>query len=174
MILRKRIITLLFCFSLIMTPAWVAAIEVGTPAPGFALKSLAGQEVSLADFKGQLVLLKLATTWCPTCKQLSAEINQVGAFLKEQNVVVLEVFIQDSPAMVERYLGDKEMLMDYLALIDDGQAHKAYSVYLIPRLLVIDAEQTVRFDTGGRNLAAEDLVRLVKEFNRQKPAAGLN
>ena len=136
----KHAFTLLLLFVFCLAPVVAVAIETGTQAPDFKLKSLQGEDVSLSDFKGRLVLLKLATTWCPTCKQLSAEIEKVGEFLKEQDVVVLEVFVQDSAEMVKKYLGDTEPPMTFRALLDDGQVYDAYSVYLIPRLLVVDAE----------------------------------
>ena len=148
------------------------AIETGIQAPDFKLKSLQGEDVSLSDFKGRLVLLKLATTWCPTCKELSAEIEKVGEFLKELDVVVLEVFVQDSPEMVKKYLGDTEPPMTFRALIDDGQVYEAYSVYLIPRVLVIDAEQIVRFESAGRNVLADDIITMVEEFNSSATGTG--
>jgi peroxiredoxin len=141
------------------------AFEAGEPAPDFKLQSLTGEDVSLSDFKGSLVLLKLATTWCPTCKLLSAEIRKVGPFLKEQNVVVLEVFVQDSKEAILEYLGIHEPPMAFHALLDDGQAYAAYNVYLIPRFLVIDKDQVVRFDSSGQNVMADDIRAMVQEYN---------
>jgi len=157
---------------LLVTPALVSAMEVGASAPDFQLKSVTGQEVSLTDYRGQLVLLKLATTWCPTCQQLSAEIEQVGEFLKEKQVVFLEVFVQDSQETVEKYIGDTERPMTFHALLDDGQVYDAYSVYLIPRLLLVDAEQIVRFDSSGRNVMAEELKGMVEAFSPSPPVGG--
>ena len=151
----------LFCTA----PTLGFAIEAGEPAPDFELKSLTGEDVSLSDFKGSLVLLKLATTWCPTCKLLSAEIRKVGPFLKEQNVVVLEVFVQDSKEAILEYLGNHEPPMAFHALLDDGQAYEAYNVYLIPRFLVIDKDQVVRFDSSGQNVMADDILAMVQEYN---------
>jgi peroxiredoxin len=162
-IYKHIFILLLFC-ALCVAPAAALAIETGTRAPDFTLKTLQGQEVSLADFQGHVVLLKLATTWCPTCKELSAEINKVGEFLEEKDAVVLEVFVQDSPAMIKKYLGNTKHPMTFHALLDDGQAYKAYNVYLIPRLLLVDADQIVRFDSAGRNVFADDIKAMVKEL----------
>ncbi len=167
-IYKHIFILLLFC-TLCLAPVAAFAIETGAQAPDFTLKSLQGQEVSLSDFKGRLVLLKLATTWCPTCKELTGEISKVGEFLNEKDVVVLEVFVQDSSAMIKKYLGDAEHPMTYHALLDDGQAYEAYNVYLIPRLLLVDAEQIIRFDSAGRNVFADDIKTMVEEF-RPSPA----
>ncbi len=54
--------------------------------------------------------------------------------------------------------------MTFHALLDDGQVYKAYNIYLIPRLLVIDPEQVVQFDSAGRNVMARDIISMVKEF----------
>ena len=168
----KHTFTLLLLLVFCLAPVAALAIETGTQAPDFTLKSLQGQEVSLSDFKGRLVLLKLATTWCPTCKQLSAEIEKVGEFLQEQDVVVLDVFIQDSAPMVEKYLGETEPPMTFFALLDDGQVYEAYNVYLIPRLLVVDATQSVRFDSAGRNVLADDIMTMVEDFGAPAVGAG--
>ena len=160
----KQAFIVLAFFAFCLVPCAVFAIEAGMQAPDFKLQDVDGFEVSLSDFKGRLIVLKLTTTWCPTCKELSSEIEKAGAALKDQDVVVLEVFVQDSKAAVKEYLGGYNFPMTYHALLDDGQAYKAYNVYLIPRLLVIDAEQVVRFDSSGRNLLAGDLEALVEEF----------
>ena len=167
----RAFIVLLLCVAM-LAPIRVFASDLGSRAPGFTLKSVQGEEISLADYKGRLVLLKLGTTWCPTCKEMSAEIDKIGTFLKEQGVAVIEVFVQDSAAMVEKYLGDAERPMTYRALLDDGQVYKAYNVYLIPRLLVVDAEQSIRFDSVGRNVLAEDIAALVKEFGPRAAGNG--
>ena len=86
--------------------------------------------------------------------------------------MVLEVFVQDTAAMVEQYLDGAEPPMTFHALLDDGQAYRGYSVYLIPRLLVVDAEQTVRFDSAGRNVLAEDIAAMVREFGPRAAADG--
>jgi hypothetical protein len=50
--------------------------------------------------------------------------------------------------------------MDHVALLDDGDARRAYAVYMIPRLLIIDRDFKVRRD--GSLMTARDLVREVQ------------
>jgi peroxiredoxin len=169
---NKHLFILLFFLIACLAPLNATAIEPGAPAPEFTLKDLQGRDVSLGDFKGRIVLLKLATTWCPTCKQLSAEIDKIGSFLKERDVVVLEVFLQDSEAMIKKYIGDADPPMTYHALLDEGQVYKDYSVYVIPRLLIVDANQVVRFDSAGSNVLAEDITAMIMEFGSQPGAGG--
>ncbi len=60
--------------------------------------------------------------------------------------------------------------MTYHALLDDGRAYEAYSVYVIPRFLIVDKDQIVRFDSSGRNVLADDIRSLVEEYNHSVPA----
>lgn len=140
------VLPLLTLLSLLLFLGNAAALEVGAAAPDFQLPTLDGKQVRLSDYKGGLIVLKLATTWCPTCKQQSQEIQSAGKFLSEKNVTVVEVFLQDSEKMVTEYLQGETYPMPHVALLDDGQALKAYNVYLIPRLLIIDKEFKVRRD----------------------------
>ena len=150
----------------------VFAIEAGEPAPDFSLPSITGEEVRLSDFEGQLVLLKLATTWCPTCQELSGEISRAGKVLAENNVAFLEVFVKDSVATVEEYVADAGYPMASHALLDDGQVLEGYNVYLIPRLLLVDADQVVRFDSAGRSVSADDIAAMVREHRPPGAAQG--
>ncbi|TLM64242.1 MAG: TlpA family protein disulfide reductase [Deltaproteobacteria bacterium] len=147
--MKKQIPLFFILLALVLAPALAGAVEVGRPAPGFTLKALDGKSVSLADFKGRVVLLKLATTWCPSCGQMSREIASLGDFLKERDVVFVEVFLQDSPEMIARYLEGKSFPMTHVVLLDDMQVYKGYNIYIIPRLLVVDREQKVRYDNGA-------------------------
>lgn len=148
--LGKRLTGLLLGIGLLLAPVLAGALEVGAPAPDFTLKDLTDQEYSLSDFKGRVVVLKLATTWCPSCKQLSDELEDLGPYLKEQNAVLLDVYVQDSPAMVRKALKNRDYVVESHALLDDGQAYTDYNVYVIPRLLIIDQQQKVANDTLGQ------------------------
>jgi len=84
------------------------ALETGVKAPDFELKDVDGNSVRLADFAGGgPVILKLATTWCPTCRQMTEELVEVAPRLAERQVTVVEVFLQDSESMVRDFFRGK-------------------------------------------------------------------
>jgi hypothetical protein len=56
---------------------------------------------------------------------------------------------------VSSYLKGKDFLMPFFPLLDKGKAHRAYQVYLIPRLVIIDQDFKIVHD--GLRLAPKDL-----------------
>jgi len=154
------IVGLLLILPLLLAAPALALLEYGETAPGFELKDLDGQPVRLADFAGKIVVLKLSTTWCPTCSQQLQEISAVKPFLDEAGVVVLDVYLQDTEEMVREHHRSLPRPALYHALLDDGRVRDAYGVYLIPRLLIIDGQQKVRRD--GSLMSAGDMSQVIR------------
>jgi len=142
---------LLLCFA----DQSLAYLQVGSEAPDFELTDLEGNKVRLSDFKGQIIVLQLGTTWCPDCVGQSADLMKIGPFLKDSSAVLVDVFIQENRGSVSNFLKGKEFAMPMVPLLDNGQVHRAYQVYLIPRLLIIDQQFRIVYD--GLRLKVEDV-----------------
>jgi peroxiredoxin len=46
-------------------------IQVGEPAPDFHAKTFDGRQISLADYKGRVLVINLWATWCALTPSLS-------------------------------------------------------------------------------------------------------
>src|SRR5690242_21227542 len=49
-------------------PDPAATDAAGKPAPDFAVKDLDGKDITLADYKGKVVLVNFSATWCHPCR----------------------------------------------------------------------------------------------------------
>src|SRR4051794_33851576 len=75
-------------------PAWAATDltpVAGTPAPAVTFKDLAGKTVTLADYRGKVVLVNFWATWCAPCIAEMPAIQQLRDKLGPAGFDVLAV-----------------------------------------------------------------------------------
>ena len=140
----------------------VSAVETGMEPPDFKLANLDGELVRLADFRGQTIILKLATTWCPSCKQQLAELTKIETFLIDNKITLIEVYVDEPEETVREYLLKRKFNVPSTSLIDDGQVARAYRLYTIPRVLLINSDFKVQRDRGV--IAAADLQKMLQKM----------
>lgn len=147
-------------FVLCMTTSALCQFPAGETAPNFKLPDLDGKTVQLLDYEDRPIVLVIGTTWCPGCKTQLSELEKISRFFDDNQIPVLDVFIQERPKTVRKYLKGKKLPAAFKALLDDGQVHRAYQVYPIPRLLILDGSRHVVQDSLG--LDSAEIVRILE------------
>ena len=155
--------------------------KIGAPAPAFTLKDTAGKDVSLADFKGKVVVLEWMNPDCPVCRE-KMEDGSVAKMMADSkaidpNVVFLFInsthYMADKPASSGDYLTKNKV--QAAALIDgDGAVGKAYGAKTTPHCYVIAADGTLAYDgaiddKGSTNYVVS-AVKALKEGTAVSPA----
>lgn len=131
------------------------ALSVNSTAPAFTLVNLEGKGVSLSDYQGSKVILKLGTTWCPGCRDQSQELQKVDSLINEAGITIIEVFLDDPSEDVSSYLRAHPMKSRVVALLGDKKIMRDYGVYAIPRLIILSSKQKVMVDSTG--MAAQQI-----------------
>jgi thiol-disulfide isomerase/thioredoxin len=95
------------------------------PAPGFELRDLKGNQVSLSEFRGKAVVLNFWATWCAPCRR------ELPWFVEFQNeygprgLQIIGVSMDDEGinaiAPVVRRMG-----IDYVVLLGDSRVSSLY------------------------------------------------
>jgi cytochrome c biogenesis protein CcmG/thiol:disulfide interchange protein DsbE len=109
------------------------------PAPDFTLEAADGRQVSLSDFKGQVVLLNLWATWCPPCVRETPRLVRVYDKYRDQGFVILAIntTYQDDRAKVAQFVRDQRV--SYLVLLDvNGEFGQKYGARLLPTSYLVD------------------------------------
>ena len=101
------------CLSLLFA---VAAMAQGPMAQDFNATSLAGEEISLGDFKGKVVVLNFWSTRCVICNSELPKLNKLVSDFRGKDVVFLAVTVEN-PLKVEPYL--KKNRFDF-AILPNG------------------------------------------------------
>jgi len=169
-------------------------LELGTPAPDFALPDPDGQVVRKSDFDGKPLLVVFMCNHCPFVKHLADALASFAREYQSNGIAVvginannIETHPQDSPAKMKQEIRERGYSFPYL--FDESQeVAKAYTAACTPDFFLFDADHKLYYrgqfdetrpDKGeptGRDLrAACDLLLAGKEPPEpQYPSAGCN
>ena len=142
--------------------------ENGLPAPNFSLPDLDGQMVSLADYKGKVVLLNIWATWCPPCLEEMPSMEKLYQELKGEGFEILAVSIDESGAQdVLPFI--KKHKLSFPALTDSkGTLKNLYQTTGIPESFIIDKDGIlVEKMIGPRNWAIPEAIRFFRNLIRR-------
>ena len=123
--------------------------------------------VSLADFKGQVVLLNIWATWCGPCVEEMPSMQKLHQELKDEKFVILAVSIDESGAKVVLPFMEKHKLT-FPALVDSaGTLKSLYQTTGVPESFIIDKKGNIVEEViGPRDWAAAGAIGYFKKLIR--------
>ncbi len=141
----------------------VAAAERDRPGT-VAGETLDGEQVSLADYRGQVVVVNVWGSWCPPCRAEAPMLAQAARDLAEQDVAFLGIDSRDpSKAAAQAFV--RKQGIPYPSIYDQsGRTLLAFEGTLtpnsIPSTIVIDQEGRVAASVLGEisRTTLDDLV----------------
>jgi thiol-disulfide isomerase/thioredoxin len=139
------------------------------PAPDFSLKSFDGQEITLSQLKGKVVLLDFWATWCGPCKESIPHLIQLYKNYRESGfeLVGMNVDKGDGEA-VRRFV--KSMDIPYPIVTAPEEVVRSYRVTGIPATFLIDKEGKIREKVVGfSGVIARQLDIKVADLTSEKP-----
>ncbi len=108
------------------------------PAPIFELPDINGKKVSLADFKGKVVLINFWATWCGPCKAEMPSLNNLYAAFKNEGFVVLAVSLDPSEKPVRSFVAEKGLAFPVLMDPEKEVYFDLYAAFAMPTSFLID------------------------------------
>jgi cytochrome c biogenesis protein CcmG/thiol:disulfide interchange protein DsbE len=127
------------------------------PAPELVLPKLdGGGSSSLADYRGQVVVLNFWASWCAPCKAESPLLERWHRRIRDRRGTVLGVDMYDVTADAEQFIG--EYGLTYPMMKDEeGNGVETFGVVQYPETFVIDREG--RIAAVRRGPVDEDFMR---------------
>ena len=138
-------------------------IQVGMPAPDISLPSPDGKQYSLAELRGQVVLLDFWASWCGPCRRENPNVVQVYKKYKDDGFTIFSVSLDgldtrrtagmSAEQIAQANVGQKKRWTDAIAKDNliwpyhvselkkwQSQAGQLYGVRGIPKTFLIDRE----------------------------------
>jgi len=141
------VLSILFWQGLKLDPNAMPSALIDKQVPEFSLPSLEDQNKILTRdiFQGQVTLMNVWATWCPTCYAEHAYL----VTLAEQGIPIIGVNYKDDIPAAQRWL--KELHNPYIVNIidEDGRFGLNLGVFGAPETYVVDERGYIRYKHIG-------------------------
>jgi peroxiredoxin len=138
---------------------------LGAEAPDFVLKSVAGKNLRLSEYRGDVVMLSFWASWCGDCR---AQLDELGAMrdrYEDTGIELLAVSLDQNA----RQASEATDGASYPVLHDaGGEVGRLYDVTKMPVMVLIDRGGVVRevFE-GYRRDSEEQYLERVQALLRE-------
>ena len=133
--------------------------------PPIAFTDEAGEELTLADYRGTPVAVHFWATWCFPCR---AEMPTMDALQREfgDDLVILPLSLdRDGAPLVRNYYDDHDLVTLPVMIDEKMAAGRALRVHGIPATVFINAEGAeVARVLGDRDWSDPDVIALVRRI----------
>ena len=131
-------------------------LPAGTPAPDFSLLDLAGEQRTLAEFRGKRVLLVFSDTECGPCQALVPELAELHRRHREDNVEV--VMVSRGGEEANKAKAEEHGLTFPVLLQQRWEISRKYGIFATPVGYLIDEEGVIAKDVAVGSGAILQLV----------------
>ncbi len=144
MLIRPLLILLLSSVLL----AVITARAVSGVAPDFALQSRDGETVSLAQLRGQVVMINFWATWCGPCREEMPHLEALHQRYAALGFTLLGINVEENSEDAEEWL--EEMPVSFSILFDpENYVSELYDVVAMPSTVLVDRQGNLRFSHHG-------------------------
>jgi thiol-disulfide isomerase/thioredoxin len=154
--------------AVVCASAALAASSSG-PAPGFTLSARGGKNISLDQFKGQVVMINFWATWCGPCRQEMPLLEDIYKKYKPMGFTMLAVNVEPDSQAAEAWLGKLSKPVTFPVAFDvDSKVSKMYKVAGMPSTVFVDRKGNVRvmhkgYKPGDENFYLTQIRSMLKE-----------
>ncbi len=125
----------------------VAAATADTspqPAPDFTLKSDAGKNLRLSEYRGEVVMINFWASWCAPCRQEMPLLEELYAEYQPLGFTILGVNVEEDSTQARKML--EQLPVSFPVLFDNqSTVSKLYDVVAMPSTVLVDRDGNVRY-----------------------------
>jgi len=147
--------------------AWSTQKLVAQQAPDFALKSIAGENMRLSEYRGEVVMVTFWSTWCGRCRDQLPVVDDLYMSHRDQGFKVLSVSIDDDIRRTRDTAADLRLQIPVL-FDEHKSASRLYDLETLPQIVLVDQTGVVRhvhagYRRGDERLYRDEVTRMLAE-----------
>ncbi len=156
------VVALLFA---VATPA-AAILQKGQPAPPIDVKSTSGQHITLANYRGRVLLVDFFATWCLPCRDIVAHLNELKTKHGTQGLEILGLHVEEESPALKKFMSERKV--SYPVAVAGEELQTEYGLRSVPTIYIIDkkgvvAEKYMGYSDAIRNAIDNSIKRLLVE-----------
>ncbi len=168
---KKKLVLAILVASLIS--AWLV-LQIKNPAvglqainkkaPDFTLVDMEGNEHTLSQYSGRVVMVNFWATWCPPCREEMPSMQRIWKLLQGDGFVILAVDIGETAEEIEPFVMEYDI--DFPILLDpDSKVATAWSARGLPTTYLVDRSGNIAYRAiGGREWDSELILQTIKKM----------
>ena len=144
-----------------------ALAGTGNPAPSFTLSARGGNNVSLAQYQGQVVMINFWASWCGPCREEMPLLESIYKKYNKLGFTLLGVNVEPDSKAADDWL--KQTPVSFPILYDkDSKVSKLYEVAGMPSTVIIYRSGKLRvlhrgYKPGDENEYMDSIRALIRE-----------
>ncbi len=111
-------------------------------APNFRITTLQGEDLSLKQFAGKIVVLDFWATWCPPCRESVPELHELTKKYDPSKLVLISISADEDDSTWRQFITDQKMSWPQYRDADK-RLTTAFTIRAYPTYLVIDGDGVI-------------------------------
>ena len=133
--------------------------------PQLRLKSLAGKESDLINYRNKVVLVNFWASWCPPCVHEMPSMQRLQNMFETDTFTILGVNMAEDTDTIKHFLSTKINVTFPILLDSDGTALKSWQVFAFPTSYLIDKKGKIRYALfGSVEWDSKDKIKIIKSL----------
>lgn len=120
--------------------AKLKSVQIGQPAPEFAINSVDGKPLKLSDFKGKYVMIDFWASWCMPCRQENPHVVKAYNTYKDKNFDILGISLDEDAVAWKNAIAADKLTWAHASDLKGFESAVAgtYAIEAIPSSFIID------------------------------------
>lgn len=125
-----------------------ALAQQGGSVTDFSIGSLDGDNIALADYEGDVIIMNFWATWCPPCRAEMPGLNRFYEAHQDEGLVILAINEEEAVETVRPFIQANNFTFPVLLDLQ-GRVAQQYSTRSFPTTFIIDRQGVIQHVQTG-------------------------